>query len=746
MNISTFFTVRKHFFSAYIIVVTIFLLTVTIGIEKKAYKAVAPPIYDPIGYYAKSQSVWNSINKKKPLEVLSSIPSRPPGTVLILYPFGFVPSIQSFLFRSTLAPIAIWTFALIVVILPKVRNLKEMLVGSALTAGMLALPIFYHFEFPIDLGRSFSISIQWGLVDVLQGSVAALASALISTGVKKNIKSLIVLAWFLGAYTFFIKPSGILVLGSLFPIYLTEGMILWKQQAHPKKSFLILHLALFGVGIGITVASIWLAVSSGYLSKEVIESAKIGQKVLIQISNQSLWIQMDVLWKPVFGHWWFPAIAGILLISMGSMIFSLTRLGISHLGLRFVSSLLVFVSALYWWVTMAGQEHRYLFPFIMLIMSWLIVPTLFEWMVSLGNRVRYMAMAYCLIPLICLLTLLNIQQGKVSSKIEKFFGYNLDAGQYRDEVKMGNYLLQKASLIQHPINIYSIGNYRVGAVEMIDWVNSIEHDGEGHHFTIYRVNDWIHPGIKIKQLLSCDYFILEKNGMERRLLSDGALKWQDEEPFLVNFIKSNTQQPDSVIKLIQDGPVSLYKVQNREKYVAACNDWVANHKWSDDFWIRNSYERGDFDPPGLKVIDAKMVANLISVRSSIISQVDFGHKMTLVALLRNSKSDTIKNGDNLFTFLFRADQEIPMKYAIFIHLMDRDKKVIYQHDFQIDPLGAAIPAGTYWKSLVTIPESELSKTYYIGFGPYIPNQDGTFLQSNCKESDWNGNRVLLPMK
>ena len=87
-----------------------------------------------------------------------------------------------------------------------------------------------------------------------------------------------------------------------------------------------------------------------------------------------------------------------------------------------------------------------------------------------------------------------------------------------------------------------------------------------------------------------------------------------------------------------------------------------------------------------------------------------------------------------------------MKYAIFIHLMDRDKKVIYQHDFQIDPLGGSIPAGTYWKSAVQIPESELSKAYYIGFGPYIPNKDGTFLQSNCNQSDWNGNRVLLPLK
>jgi hypothetical protein len=78
--------------------------------------------------------------------------------------------------------------------------------------------------------------------------------------------------------------------------------------------------------------------------------------------------------------------------------------------------------------------------------------------------------------------------------------------------------------------------------------------------------------------------------------------------------------------------------------------------------------------------------------------------------------------------------------------MDKDKKVIFQHDFQIDPLGGPIPAGTNWKSVVQIPESEFAKTFFIGFGPYIPNKDGTFLKSNYKQSDWNGNRVLLPRK
>jgi hypothetical protein len=731
----------------YILTTFVAICLVCIGIHNKAYQAVAPPIHDPISYYSKSQIVWDAIVHSHWKSAFDQFAMRPPGTALILYPFGFVPSIQSFLFRSTFAPVCIWALALMVIILPKIRNLKEMLAGVALTAGLLALPVFYHFEFPIATERAFGISLQWGLVDVLQSSVGALAVGFLYTGVRKSIKPMLLIAWLLGAYTFFIKPSGTLVMGCLFLIYSAESLISWMNRGKVTKKDIIICIGFLIVGISINAVSIWLAFWGGYLSRDVIHTAQTASKILIQSVHPPILSQLELMVWPVFGYWWFIPIAITTLKVASLSVHSLLKWRFSDLGLRFVICLLIIFLSLYWLVTMAGQEHRYLFPFIFVIMCWLIVPTLFEWMISLGSRVRYMAIAYCLVPLICIITLLNIQQGKVSSGIERFFGFNLDTGQYRDEVKIGRYLLQQALKKERQITIYSIGNYRVGAVEMIDWVNSIENPLEPHHFNTYRVNDWIHPGIKMKQLLSCDYYIIEKSYLDQvPSVQKDAKRWQDEESFLVNFIKSLTQQPDSPIRLIQDGPVSLYKVQNREKYVAACNDWVANHKWSDDFWVRNSYERGDLEMPGLQVVDPKVVDDLLSKTASVLPVIDFGHKMTLLALLSHTENDSLKSGEALLTFLFRADQVISSKYAIFIHLMDKDKQVIFQHDFQIDPDGGIISKGTHWKSVVQIPENELTKTFFIGFGAYIPSKEETFLQSNYKQSDWNGNRVILPLK
>jgi hypothetical protein len=731
----------------YISIVCFVISIIAIGIHKKAYQAVAPPIYDPISYYSKSQIVWNAISHHDWKSAFEQFPLRPPGTALILYPFGFVPSIQSFLFRSTLAPIMIWELALIIIILPKINTYKEALVGFVFTVGLIALPIFYHFEVPIDSQRAFGISLQWGLMDVLQGSVGALAVGFLYTGIRKSIKSMVLIAWLLGAYTFFIKPSGILVIGCLFLIYLTESFISWKSEENKRKNSLLSYFLLFLLGIAIAAGSIWLAFFWGYLSRENIKVAQAASKILITYNFPPLPIQLGLLVNPVFGYWWFIPIVITTLIAGTIAVYSLIKWRFSCLGMKFLVSLIIIATSLYWWVTMAGQEHRYLFPFIFVILSWLIVPILFDWMVSLGSRTKYMATVYCLIPLISIITLLNLHQGKVTSKIEKFFGYNLDVGQYIESVRIGKLLVNESRILQKPISIYSIGGWYTGAVEMTDWVHLIENQGREPHFIINRPNDWIHPGIKIRKLILSDYIITEKNNLGKIPNCQLDLQdWKKEEAALVQFINSYSQNPDTAIKLIENGPILIYKVENRERFISACNQWVATRKWSDDFWVRNSYANGDFEMPRLQVIESKDIDYLLSKNVPLLPIIDFGHKITLLALLRNAKNDTLEGGDQQFTFLFRADQEIPMKYAIFIHLLDRDKKVIYQHDFQIDPLGGPIPAGTYWKSLVTIPESELSKTYYIGFGPYIPNKNGTYLQSNCNQSDWNGNRVLLPLK
>jgi len=116
--------------------------------------AVAPPIYDPIGYYARAQLVLNALAKRDLHGVLNGpMSARPPGTAFVLYPFGFKASIHRFLFRSVFAPILIWVAALGIPIITRVSRRSDAILGSAVIVGLATMPLF-RLRFPIMSGSS----------------------------------------------------------------------------------------------------------------------------------------------------------------------------------------------------------------------------------------------------------------------------------------------------------------------------------------------------------------------------------------------------------------------------------------------------------------------------------------------------------------------------------------------------------------------------------------------------------------
>ena len=94
--------------------------------------AVAPPVYDPIGYYCKARAVWDALSRGDlPGTLNGAMPQRPPGSVLLLYPFGFTPSIPGFLFRSVFTPIVIWTLALAITVATSACRKSDAVAGVA---------------------------------------------------------------------------------------------------------------------------------------------------------------------------------------------------------------------------------------------------------------------------------------------------------------------------------------------------------------------------------------------------------------------------------------------------------------------------------------------------------------------------------------------------------------------------------------------------------------------------------------
>ena len=51
---------------------------------------------------------------------------------------------------------------------------------------------------------------------------------------------------------------------------------------------------------------------------------------------------------------------------------SIVRRQLNPIGLRLVGCLVLASLAIFWWLFLAGTQHRYLFPFILMIIIWLL--------------------------------------------------------------------------------------------------------------------------------------------------------------------------------------------------------------------------------------------------------------------------------------------------------------------------------------------------------------------------------------
>ncbi|MFZ3045415.1 MAG: hypothetical protein WA151_05840, partial [Desulfatirhabdiaceae bacterium] len=139
-----------------------------------------PPHYDPLTYMQKAMNFWKAMDQGKLFNPLNIEPTtRPPGTILMSYPFGFSFDYKGFHFRSVFVPILCIVLAVYMAAgMP--RTSIESWGVAEIAILFSAIPIFYNFDNnEINIGLSY-----WGLVDNFQAGIAALAVA----GFVKSLK------------------------------------------------------------------------------------------------------------------------------------------------------------------------------------------------------------------------------------------------------------------------------------------------------------------------------------------------------------------------------------------------------------------------------------------------------------------------------------------------------------------------------------------------------------------------------
>jgi hypothetical protein len=570
-----------------VVTVATFLVLIGGGIRKRVHLAVAPPIYDPISYYSRAELVWAALAKGDLHGILNGAMSvRGPGTAFVLYPLGFRSSVHSFLFRSVFAPILIWAMALTIPIAMRVRGRSDALLGSALVVGLTSMPLFYHFEVNQTFSDAYNVAVEWGLVDSLQGAFAALAVSLLCFGVAHGSKIWCTVGWLVGAFTLFIKPSGLLIMMALVGVATVEFGVLFSASYPNRRTNLKFAALVYLIGFCLFGVALWPVFRSDYMSREVIEQSIKAQHIFITLfQGEELFSMLSLFVVPVIGWWWFcPGVFLIGLVVAETIESIVNRQG-SAMGLRLAVAGMILVSAVCWWIFLAGPQHRYLFPFLLMVIAWF-VPGIFQRARELGLSARGAVSGYCLAPAVLLAGLLWSKQPPII--FQKMMGVNLSAGGYGSEVKQGQWLLSESARLGRIINLYSVGNYEVGAVEMVDWVKSIENNNAPHNFFVRRPINWVDPpGLRAEELRKSDFILLEDVRPEGASEAGAVSSVGEEMERFKQFAYLERGVEKNGLELVSDASVKLLRVVDAHKFSEALYAWANSIHWANDFRDRN---------------------------------------------------------------------------------------------------------------------------------------------------------------
>ncbi len=281
------------------IALVIWFMTLGIGIWLHAHANMQPPIADAFTYYEKAHNVWVDLNAghwlRHPFQIFNTEPVfRPPGTVLMSYPFGFHHNPNGFFFRSVFFPAMLLAISVMITTYTPDQPWRQRATSALSAAFFSTLPMFYFF----DVNPAIPAPGYWGLVDpFLTGSAAfamACAYRSVTLGAFPSRWMWYALAGLMAGFCIAIKPSGAAVaacVGFGWLVLAASRLILgWGNIVSRWR--LVINLGLGGAILSAPIVLILReAVTSRYLSGQDLAVGKAN----IAIMRSELTLPFDYL-------------------------------------------------------------------------------------------------------------------------------------------------------------------------------------------------------------------------------------------------------------------------------------------------------------------------------------------------------------------------------------------------------------------------------------------------------------------
>jgi hypothetical protein len=402
----------------------VWLVLIGVAIWPYAAMEVEPPAWDALSYAAKAASFWNAIDHRHFFNPLNLAPSgRPPGTILMSYPFGFSHNFNAYYFRSIFFPIVLLAAAPYIACYQSGASGRSCWILAVLALAFCGMPVLYQFELN-DVLPAISF---WGLVDNFLGGVAAISVAAAIRSVRRLSVGWAITAATAAAICLLIKPAGILVIVVvgmtwliLFGFVIGWDLTRLRQERGLRRFF----------GAGLTSAVIIFTLSSAAaFSSEYLSGTNIGygeRAVAVLKSDFASAINFNQLLS--LAEYSFGYIVPVLLAAgMLSALFSRGEKGL------LVAAVFCLIIGMWFWLVETGiQQIRYFLPFG--YMAFVIIVPVLERRMRLFSGATTLALgALLLTPIVSVTALLLSSRPSVA--LQNALHVNLTSGAFRAENK-----------------------------------------------------------------------------------------------------------------------------------------------------------------------------------------------------------------------------------------------------------------------------------------------------------------------
>ncbi len=716
------------------VLVAVWLLFLGITIWQHTLHSAQPPLYDPLGYMLKAKHFWEAVGQGKPFNPMNLDPvSRPPGTVLMTYPFGFSDNFLGFHFRSVFLPILCVVMA-VYIVAGATKSVANAGWAAAIAVLFSTLPMFYHLDLIDETGGP----VRWGLVDNFQAGVAAMAAAAAVRSTIKKSQAWLLFAISLAAFTLLIKPSGLMVMALLALAWLVIVAFEWIRASrlqNPDRQ--LLPYALKGTAVFLFVYGfmIYLCVFSEYFSEEMFAYAKQSLVVMAEMLQASFDVFLIIFHKssgealPL----WAIGVASFFSYRIVRNKKPITQLQAIVLACLANSLIIWGLGAWYWLVVQSGgNQIRYFYPF-MLMGGICVVPAAIEIWRQTHRMVRYVFLALCLVPAFNIAALLEAGDSP-SIYWQNQTGVSLSVGVHKEIISQAYAFLDNIRKTGKNAKIYTVCNDSVTAI--FDNVGLYENmfRQDLPSFKVQNTTDWQKGfAVRVNDLLGSDYLLTRVDGtqypqdlLKAKQFDSIELEREAFEVFL------STLDERSGVKIYSEGrSIRLLRIVDPSALNHAIEEFVSAHAWRPEFVEANKPVWWNADE--VSAYTKKLAED----------EIDFGGVYKLHALLITS----VPKGIKIEVWWEGLQQEkANSQHMLFLHLVDSSGNTILQNKQIFLYPYAPFAATRKWRhdevNFDLQPSDE--RVASLAFGVY--QVDGQFLLANKGQTDWGGKRVLIPLK